>query len=74
MPGRDAVVARAAVAPLAPGNGILTFNHHAGPAWWTDGIELSGHVLSSVGLQAPALAPEHLALVHVTTTKEGLDR
>ncbi|GAB2451366.1 alpha-galactosidase [Conyzicola lurida] len=62
------------VAPLAPGNGILTFNHHAGPAWWTDGIELSGHALSSVGLQAPALAPEHLALVHVTTTKEGLDR
>ncbi|TFB99547.1 alpha-galactosidase [Cryobacterium adonitolivorans] len=61
------------VAPLVPGSGILTFNHHAGPAWWVDGIELSGHALARVGLQAPALAPEHLALVHVTsiTATEG---
>jgi len=63
------------VAPLAPGERILTFNHHAGPAWWTDGIELSGHTLATVGVQAPALAPEHLALVHVTeTTQEGQDQ
>ncbi|QYF74003.1 alpha-galactosidase [Cryobacterium sp. PAMC25264] len=61
------------VAPLAPGTGILTFNHHAAPAWWVDGIELSGLTLARVGLQAPALAPEHLALVHVTsiTCTEG---
>ena len=61
------------VAPLSPGESILTFNHHAGPAWWVDGIELSGHTLARVGLQAPALAPEHLALVHVTsiTPTEG---
>jgi alpha-galactosidase len=63
------------VAPLAPGDAILTFNHHAGPAWWSEGVELSGRALASVGLQGPALAPEHLALVHVTAVdQEGMHR
>ncbi|WP_157509720.1 alpha-galactosidase [Leifsonia sp. Root4] len=53
------------VSPLAPGDEILTFNHHAGPGWWTAGVELDGGVLASAGLQGPALAPEHLALIHV---------
>ncbi|WP_457098908.1 alpha-galactosidase [Microbacterium sp. P5_E9] len=54
------------VEPIAPGDAILTFNHHAGPAWWTTGIELTGQVLATAGIQAPALAPEHLAVIHVT--------
>ncbi|HEV7948877.1 MAG TPA: alpha-galactosidase [Glaciihabitans sp.] len=71
LPGLDAETLYR-VAPLAPGNHAHTYNHHTGPAWWSDGIELTGHTLGRVGLQAPALTPEHLALVQVTTvTREG---
>ncbi|MEP7764531.1 alpha-galactosidase [Sanguibacter sp. 25GB23B1] len=34
--------------------------------WATDGIQATGRSLATAGVQAPALYPEHLVLVHVT--------
>jgi alpha-galactosidase len=31
--------------------------------WWTEGVELSGRVLTTVGVQAPTLHPESLVLI-----------
>jgi alpha-galactosidase len=43
---------------------------HAGPAWWegalTEGLELSGALLGSVGLPMPVLAPAQGLLLHLT--------
>ena len=36
------------------------------PRWWADAPVVAGSVLSSVGVQAPALLPEHAALLHCT--------
>ncbi|MFP7833577.1 alpha-galactosidase [Marisediminicola sp. LYQ134] len=54
--------APAPVVPLAesgagPGIGI--------PAWWATAPVLSGTVLAEIGVQAPALFPEQLELLHV---------
>ncbi len=35
------------------------------PAWWADGVELSGRALASLGLQPPSLLPEHAVLIRV---------
>ena len=34
--------------------------------WATDGVQATGRALATAGVQAPALYPEHLVLVHVT--------
>ena len=34
--------------------------------WATDGVQATGRSLATAGVQAPALYPEHLVLVHVT--------
>ncbi|MET0789686.1 MAG: alpha-galactosidase, partial [Cellulomonas sp.] len=49
------------VRPQVPGDGV----DHA-PAWWTDGVRLPGRLLSGVGLEAPLLLPERIALVRAT--------
>jgi alpha-galactosidase len=61
LPGLDPG-ARYHVAPLPPGDEI------AGPGasplpWWGSGVELSGAVLSALGVQAPTLNPQQLVLV-----------
>ncbi|MCP3767956.1 alpha-galactosidase [Streptomyces sp. MAR25Y5] len=56
---------RYAVTPLPPGDAVR------GPVtsplpWWTpEGVELPGRVLSVIGVQAPTLYPESLALIEV---------
>ncbi|MET8112737.1 alpha-galactosidase [Streptomyces prasinus] len=56
---------RYAVTPLPPGDAVR------GPVtsplpWWTpEGVELPGRVLSVLGVQAPTLYPESLALIEV---------
>ena len=62
LPGLDPD-RRYRVEVVEPGHRIKAYNHHAGPAWWTTGAELTGRSLATVGLQAPGLAPEHLVLV-----------
>jgi alpha-galactosidase len=37
------------------------------PAWWRDGLTARGDVLLSLGVQVPALNPDHTALLHVTS-------
>ena len=53
------------VAPLTPGDTI------DGPGmtpltWWDGGVELSGRVLGDLGVQAPTLHPERMALLTAT--------
>ncbi|HEY4152778.1 MAG TPA: alpha-galactosidase [Pseudolysinimonas sp.] len=36
-----------------------------GPAWLSTGVELSGRILSEVGVEAPTLPPERAVLLHV---------
>ena len=36
------------------------------PEWWGDGLTVRGDVLNNVGVQVPALNPDHTALLHVT--------
>jgi alpha-galactosidase len=35
------------------------------PAWWADGLRLSGAALGSVGISVPALDPDQAVLIHV---------
>lgn len=35
------------------------------PAWWSNGVTLSGRALATVGLQPPRLLPEHAVLISV---------
>lgn len=63
LPGLDPA-GRYHVAPLPPGDVV------DGPAvtdlpWWRDGVDLSGRVLATVGVQAPTLFPERLVLLQV---------
>ena len=41
------------------------------PAWWNDGVVLTGAVLADIGLHLPALQPDHAVLLHVVA---GADR
>ena len=53
------------VTPLAPGDAL---GHRTGGQdlpWWNEGLTLSGHVLGTFGVQAPALNPEQLVLIHL---------
>ena len=40
------------------------------PPWWTTAPVLSGRTLAEVGLQAPALFPEHAAVVHLVAVDD----
>jgi alpha-galactosidase len=53
------------VAPLPPGDVAVGHSHVPLP-WWSTGVELSGAVLGTVGVQAPTLYPEHLVLLEAT--------
>ena len=50
----------AAVGPRQDPEGSTVY-----PRWWGTGVRLSGAVLMSAGLQAPALDPDHGALLYV---------
>ena len=54
------------VEPLAPGDDPGRRRELEIPAWWTDGLELPGAVLATVGVQAPNQHPEHSVLLHAT--------
>lgn len=57
------------VAPLAPGDVPTGYGLNGGvwlPAWWNEGVVLSGGTLAAAGVQVPALFPEHTVLVHLT--------
>jgi alpha-galactosidase len=52
------------VIPLPPGDrfpGATQF-----PGWWETGVTAPGRVLSSVGLQVPAMFPEYTHLISAT--------
>nr|BFE70531.1 hypothetical protein GCM10020092_038320 [Actinoplanes digitatis] len=51
------------VAPLPPGDRPQGPVNEP-PGWWASGVELSGRTLAVAGIQAPALFPERLVLVH----------
>ena len=71
LPGLD-LATTYRVHHLDPGAGITD---HQGPrrlGWWDDGVELSGRVLATVGVQAPIQLPEHCVLLHVTAVREVL--
>lgn len=40
-------------------------DHGGNTAWWDAGLVLSGAVLGTVGIQAPAQYPEHSVLIHL---------
>ncbi|MBX9245336.1 alpha-galactosidase [Actinotalea ferrariae] len=50
------------VAPAGPGADLAGLSSL--PAWWADGVVLPGRVLGEVGVQAPPLLPDTLALLH----------
>ncbi|MBN2176698.1 MAG: alpha-galactosidase [Demequinaceae bacterium] len=56
------------VVPLALGGAGM----RAKPAWWDEGVILSGRTLASHGVQAPALHPEEVALVHASRVESSL--
>lgn len=64
LPGlaRDA---RYAVTPLPPGDATRGPVTSPLPWWAPEGVELPGRVLSVLGVQAPTLHPESLALIEV---------
>ncbi|TNC16803.1 alpha-galactosidase [Georgenia sp. 311] len=67
----DDVVYR--ITPAGPAPGEHTPDPKVLPAWWTpDGAVLPGAVLSRVGVDVPALLPDHTALILVTRV-DGTD-
>lgn len=63
LPGLDPA-ARYRVTPLAPGDRTDGRAGLGAPPWWTEPATLPGAVLAAVGLEAPALNPEQLVLLH----------
>ncbi|WP_149549214.1 alpha-galactosidase [Streptomyces marokkonensis] len=57
--------ARYRVTPLPPGDAVRGPVVSALPWWTPEGVELPGRVLSVLGVQAPTLHPESLALIEV---------
>ena len=53
------------VRPLAPGDNPGPRRGREIPAWWADGVELTGATLAAAGLQAPTQHPEHTVLLHL---------
>jgi len=64
LPGLDPA-ATYEVRPVVPGAGAVEVDRMRHPAWWADGLRLTGAVLAGAGVQAPALDPDHAALVHL---------
>jgi alpha-galactosidase len=50
---------------LPDGPGEVDTDPRRFPAWWADGVELTGAVLADVGLQVPALDPDQAVLIRV---------
>ncbi|KQQ43700.1 alpha-galactosidase [Nocardioides sp. Leaf307] len=63
LPGLDAA-STYDVAALAPGDVVHGPGYSPLP-WWSTGVRLTGRVLDTVGVQAPAQDPEHLVLIEV---------
>ncbi len=53
------------VRPSGPPELAQPFDPGVHPAWWRDGVHLTGAVLRDVGVQLPALHPDQAALIHV---------
>ncbi|GAA2155679.1 alpha-galactosidase [Nocardioides koreensis] len=53
------------VRPLPPGD-VVAGPEYSPLPWWSTGLRLPGRVLSTVGVQLPALNPEQLVLLEVT--------
>jgi alpha-galactosidase len=66
LPGLDAARTYR-VAPL-PLPGVRLGLGRSVPAWWTDGLEVTGRQLGAVGLQLPVLHPETAVLVELTSS------
>jgi alpha-galactosidase len=67
LPGLDpARVYR--LAPLAPADRYPEAGRV--PGWWDEGVSLTGHVISTVGVQIPAMYPEYVHLVRATAEPE----
>lgn len=46
--------------------GLPQLHEIAEPTWYTDGITISGAILTTLGLPLPTLAPAHAAVLHLT--------
>lgn len=64
LPGLDPE-ATYEVRSVAPGVGAVEVDRMRHPAWWPDGLRLTGASLQAAGVQAPALDPDRAALVHL---------
>lgn len=58
------------VRAAAPADGVLQYNGHPLPAWWTTGVRTTGEALGHAGIQLPALAPDHALLIRATRASE----
>ncbi|SMH49038.1 alpha-galactosidase [Rathayibacter oskolensis] len=68
LPGLDAGT-RYRVTPAGPG-AQAPFDARVHPAWWSaEGVTLRGALLGTIGIEVPALDPDHSALVHVTAVR-----
>jgi alpha-galactosidase len=65
LPGLDTAVTYR-VSPLVPGDEPAGHDGGRPAPWWDSPVELPGSVLGAVGVQAPALKPEQLVLLHLT--------
>ena len=71
LPGLDRD-RRYQLAPVVQRHATTTGTAMGAPPWWTTKPILTGATLADLGVQAPALFPEHLALVHVTALDAAL--
>jgi alpha-galactosidase len=62
LPGLDPA-ATYEVAPVGP---FAPHNEWDRPAWWSQPVRLTGHVLATVGVQSPAIEVDHAALLEAT--------
>ena len=67
LPGLDSA-RRYRVRVQAPGGLPGHLRGITPPPWLADGVTLPGSALGSTGLRAPALFPEQLLLLRLTTT------
>ncbi|WP_341358331.1 alpha-galactosidase [Georgenia sp. M64] len=65
LPGLDPA-ARYRLTPLAPGDAVAGRTGQRPAPWMAGGAVLTGETLARVGVQAPALNPEQMVLLHLT--------
>jgi alpha-galactosidase len=53
---------------LTPGQAMIGPYQVDSPDWIVAGVALTGRVLGELGIQAPVMYPEQLALLHLTST------